>query len=46
MSRGLDERESKKLVVEASFRPIIDRIPYKYLQEIIFDEIERRLIDA
>lgn len=46
MSRGLDERKAKKLIVEASFRPIIDKIPYKYLQEIIFNEIERRLIDA
>lgn len=44
MSRGLDEREAKKLIVEASFSPIIDRIPSNHLQNILSEEIERRLI--
>lgn len=46
MSRGLDEREAKKLIVEASFRPILDKIPLKELRETINEEIERRLINA
>ncbi len=44
MSRGLDEREAKKLIVEASFAPIIDRIPSDHLQTLLSEEIERRLI--
>ncbi|MDU5080718.1 Fe-S cluster assembly protein SufD [uncultured Tissierella sp.] len=46
MSRGLSEREAKKLIVEASFRPIIDKIPLKDLRELISSEVERRIIDA
>ncbi len=46
MSRGLDERESKKLIVESSFRPIIDRIPIEELRRDVRDEVERRLIHA
>ena len=44
MSRGLSENQAKKLVVEASFRPIIEKIPFENLQNIINDEIERRLM--
>lgn len=46
MSRGLSERESKKLIIEAAFRPIIDKIPLEELQDIINSEISRRLTDA
>ncbi len=45
MSRGLSEREAKKLIIEASFRPIIDRIPLEDLRELISLEVERRLIN-
>ena len=45
MSRGLSEKEAKKLIVEASYRPIIDKIPIKELHEIITDEIHRRLVN-
>lgn len=45
MSRGLDESRAKKLIVEASFRPIIDKIPFKDLKDLISDEVERRLMD-
>lgn len=45
MSRGLSEREAKKLIVEASFRPIVDRIPLEDLRQTINDEIERRLLN-
>lgn len=46
MSRGLDEKEAKKLIVEASFNPIIDKIPLEDLREIIEEEIHRRLVNA
>lgn len=46
MSRGLSERESKKLIVEATFRPIIDKIPLEELQDRINSEISRRLSNA
>ncbi|WP_353095498.1 Fe-S cluster assembly protein SufD [Tissierella praeacuta] len=45
MSRGLNEREAKKLIIEASFRPIIDKIPFDYLRKLISNEVERRLIN-
>lgn len=45
MSRGLREREAKKLIIEGTFRPVIDRIPIKELKEIIDLEVERRLIN-
>lgn len=45
MSRGLDEKEAKKLIVEASFAPIIDKIPKEDLKEIINDEIHRRIVN-
>jgi FeS assembly protein SufD len=46
MSRGLDEREAKKLIVEASFTPIIDRIPLQDLRETISEEVHRRIVNA
>ncbi|NLK44615.1 MAG: Fe-S cluster assembly protein SufD [Tissierellia bacterium] len=46
MSRGLSEREAKKLIIEGAFRPIIDRIPLEGLKQIIDSEIERRLMNA
>ncbi|HSH36096.1 Fe-S cluster assembly protein SufD [Schnuerera sp.] len=46
MSRGLEEREAKKLIVEASFRPIIDKIPFEDYRKIVIDEVERRLMNG
>jgi len=46
MSRGLSERESKKLIVEASFRPVIDKIPLISMRDMLMEEIDRRLLDA
>lgn len=46
MSRGLSERDAKKLIVEASFAPIINRIPIESLQTLITSEVERRLVNA
>lgn len=46
MSRGLDEKEAKKLIVEASFAPIIDKIPILELREAITEEVHRRIVNA
>lgn len=46
MSRGLDEKEAKKLIIEASYAPIIDKIPLEDLREAISEEIHRRLVNA
>lgn len=43
MSRGLSEREAKKMIIESSFRPIIDKIPLEDIRENIRAEIERRI---
>ncbi|TDT60980.1 Fe-S cluster assembly protein SufD [Fonticella tunisiensis] len=44
MSRGFNEKEAKKLIVEASFKPIIDSIPVEDIKESINLEIHRRLV--
>lgn len=44
MSRGLSEKEAKKLIVESSFKPIIDKIPFEDLRLEVNNDIERRLI--
>jgi FeS assembly protein SufD len=46
MSRGFSEKEAKKLVVEASFSPVIDKIPCEDLRGKIRDDVKRRLLDA
>lgn len=43
MSRGLSESGAKKLIVEASFTPVINRIPSEDLRNVIDDEIHRRI---
>jgi len=45
MSRGLSEEESKKIIIEASFRPVLDSIPITKLKESIEDEIHRRVVN-
>jgi Fe-S cluster assembly protein SufD len=43
MSRGLDELTAKKLIIEAWFEPVIDKIPYPVLQLEIIDYVKERL---
>ncbi len=43
MSRGFDEKESRRIFIEASFTPIIDKIPLENLREEIKLDIKRRL---
>lgn len=44
-SRGLDEIQAQKLIVQAAFNPILDRIEDESLRLEISNRIERRLVD-
>lgn len=46
MTRGFSEKEAKKLIIEASMRPIIDMIPEKTAKEEIYEYIRRKLING
>jgi FeS assembly protein SufD len=46
MSRGFSEKEAKKLIVESSFKPIIDLIPVEELKEKIQKIIENKLVNG
>ena len=46
MSRGLDLEEAKSLVVEASLRPVLDRIPVDALKEEIDAYLKGRLANG
>lgn len=43
MSRGLSESRAKKLIVESSFRPILDNIDDEAIKEHLMEELERRI---
>ena len=43
MSRGLSELEAKKLMIEAQFRPVTDRIPSEALRGAAMDYVQGRL---
>lgn len=43
MSRGFSEKEAKRIFIEASFAPILDKIPVEDLRESIKLDIKRRL---
>lgn len=43
MSRGIDEMTAKKLLIEAHFQPVLDKIPDTELQNKISDYIRGRL---
>jgi Fe-S cluster assembly scaffold protein SufB len=43
MSRGLDLADAQRLVVEASFNPVLDRIPDEALKTEIDEHLQRRL---
>ncbi|WP_368488567.1 Fe-S cluster assembly protein SufD [Clostridium sp. BJN0013] len=44
MSRGFNYSEAQKLVIEARFNPIFDRIPAEDLRELLSEELNRRII--
>ena len=43
MSRGLSELDAKKLMIEAQFRPVTDRIPEPELRSAVLDYVKARL---
>ena len=43
MSRGLSETDAKKLLIEAQFRPVVDRIPDGPLRTAVMDYVKGRL---
>lgn len=43
MSRGLSEGRAKKLIVESSFKPILDNIDDESIREHLLEELERRI---
>ena len=43
MSRGLDRFEAEKLIVEAMFNPILERLEDTKLRDEIYEAIQRRL---
>ena len=45
MSRGLDESQAQRLIVEAAFAPVVDRIPDENLRAELLDNLHRRLAD-
>lgn len=45
MSRGLDMAEAKKLVVEAAFNPVLDKLDDRELYQELDDYIKERLAD-
>lgn len=43
MSRGLDKSEAEKLIVEAAFNPVVEKIPDENLRGEILESLGRRL---
>ena len=43
MSRGLDKVEAEKLIVEAAFNPVLERLDDEQLKNKIYETIQRRL---
>ncbi len=43
MSRGIDEKESKKLIINANYNLVIDNIPDNEIKELIREEINKKL---
>jgi Fe-S cluster assembly scaffold protein SufB len=39
MSRGFSHEESKRIIVESAFRPIIDQMPDEKIQERILERV-------
>ena len=46
MSRGLDKAEAERLIVEAAFNPVVEKIADENLRDEIAAEIQRRLANG
>ena len=45
-SRGLDKSEAQRLIVEAAFNPVVEKIPDENLRGELIDSLHRRLSNA
>ena len=43
MSRGLDKSQAERLIVEAAFNPVVEKIPDENLRAELSDKLQRRL---
>ena len=43
MSRGLDKSEAERLIVEAAFNPVVEKIPDENLRGELLENLQRRL---
>lgn len=43
MSRGLDKSEAERLIVEAAFNPVFEKIPNENLRDELLETLQRRL---
>lgn len=46
MSRGLDKSEAERLIVEAAFNPVVEKIPDENLRGELLENLQRRLGDG
>ena len=46
MSRGLDDSEAERLIVEAAFNPVVEKIPDENLRDKILENLQRRLANG
>lgn len=46
MSRGLDKSEAERLIVEAAFNPVVEKIPDENLRAELLENLQRRLADG
>lgn len=45
MSRGLDKSQAERLIVEAAFNPVVEKIPDENLRSKLLDNLYRRLAE-
>ncbi len=43
MSRGIPEKEARKVIVESSFRPILDNIDHENTKNLLLQELNQRI---
>lgn len=46
MSRGLSKEQAKKIVVESSFRPVLDNIDDEEIRAAVYESLEQRLLSG
>ncbi|MDO4719397.1 MAG: Fe-S cluster assembly protein SufD [Peptostreptococcaceae bacterium] len=46
MSRGLSKEQAKKIVVESSFRPVLDNIDDEEIRAAVYESLDQRLLSG